>query len=164
VTVLAYAGCFLALAGVAGLGAASGRSWLLRAPLLAATPLLAIAVWWQLSQRDGWPTTGKPQTGSAFVAGVVQSPAPGSAGAIYVWMQPPGTPTPRAYRFPYSLQLERQVNQAAREVHKGAHVGVRAAGAHSKHGGTRPGEPDGGSKLHFYKLPPAAAEVKGHGS
>ena len=101
-TSLVYPACFLALATLSGLAAAAGRRWALRLPLLAATPLLALAVWWQLSLRDGWPTSSHPADGSSFVASVVQAPTPGNAGAIYLWAQPPNTDTPQSYRLPYS--------------------------------------------------------------
>jgi hypothetical protein len=156
-TTLAYAGAFLALAALAGLAAASGAHWLLRVPVLAATPLLALAVWWQLSQQDGWPATAGPAKGSAFVASVVQSPTPSDHGAIYIWVQPPGTSTPRAYRMPYSTQLERQVNKAAREQKAGKPVGIRPhrPGGHG-HGGASPRP----LSLQFYRLPPAGSGTK----
>jgi len=158
VLILAYAGCFLALAALAGLAAASGRHWLLRLPLLAATPLLALGVWWQLSTRDGWPAGAQPANGSAFVAGLVRSPTPGDAGAIYLWTQPPGTTTPRAYRLPYSPALERQVARAAHDAKKGTRVAVgfkRAERRHGKNSGPK-------AALHFYRLPPAGVQVKEH--
>jgi hypothetical protein len=124
-TSVVYAVSFLALASLAGLGAAGGAHWLLRLPLIACTPVLAIAVWWQLSQRDGLPISARPADGSTFVAGVVQAPTPGSGGAIYLWTRPPGSDTPRSYRLPYSPQLEQQVAQAARAAKKGAPVGLR---------------------------------------
>ena len=69
-TSLLFPACFLALAALSGLAAANGRRWALRLPLLAATPVLALAVWWQLSQRDGLPTGARPADGSALVASV----------------------------------------------------------------------------------------------
>jgi hypothetical protein len=157
-TTLAYAGCFLALAALTGLAATGRISWIARVPLLAATPLLAIAVWWQLSQESGWPAPNRPADGSVFVASVVQSPTPTSAGAIYVWTQPPGAAKPRAYTLPYSPELEQQVSQAARAAKGGARVAIRA-------NRQRKGEGKGGtrgptSKLLFYKLPPPGLQAK----
>jgi hypothetical protein len=126
-TSLVYPACFLALASVSGLAAAAGRRWALRLPLLAATPLLALAVWWQISQRDGLPTTSHPADGAAFVAGVVQAPTPGNTGAIYLWAQPPNSDTPKSYRLPYTPQLERQVAHAASAAKRGRRVGLRVA-------------------------------------
>lgn len=125
---LVYPACFLTLAALTGLAAASGRRWALRLPLIAATPLLALAVWWQLSQRDGWPTGSHPADGSVFVAGVVQQPKPGNPGAVYLWAQPPKSDTPRSYRLPYSSDLERQVARAASASKRGTRVGLRASG------------------------------------
>jgi hypothetical protein len=170
-TILVYSACFLALAALAGLAAASGRRWALRLPLLAATPVLALAVWWQLSQRDGWPTGSRPADGSAFVAGVVQAPTPGSAGAIYLWAQPPRSNAPRSYRLPYTSQLERQVAKAARAAKRGARVGLRAAGkpAHAKLQGDGRPKRDGrahsggqaqAAPVEFYRLPPAGLPSK----
>jgi hypothetical protein len=159
VTALAYAACFLALAALAGIAVTDRGSWLARAPLLALTPVLAIAVWWQLSQRDGWPMSARPANGSLFLASIVQSPAPGSAGAIYVWAQTPGSTTPRAYRMPYDPKLEQQVARAAHASRSGARVGIRTG--HPGHSGRR-GSPQQSSQaqLHFYKLPPPAAPEK----
>jgi hypothetical protein len=186
-TSLVYPACFLVLATVSGLAAAAGRRWALRLPLLAATPVLALAVWWQLSQRDGWPTGSHPADGAAFVAGVVQAPTPGNAGAVYLWVQPPNSDAPRSYRLPYSRQLERQVAHAASATKQGARVGVRAArkptrgqrpggpkspsgrgGLHTERNPTR-GQRAGGSQmpsgsLEFYRLPRPQLEVKGHSS
>jgi hypothetical protein len=156
---LAYAGSFLALAALAGLAAASGSRWLLRLPLLAATPLLALAVWWQLSQRDGWPTSARPTDGSAFVAGVVQSPAPGDAGAIYLWAQPPGSAKPRAYRLPYSPGLEQQVARAAAAARRGIPIAMR-----TKRTTGRKGQHGQRGALRFYREPPPGLDVKGRPS
>jgi hypothetical protein len=161
VTSLLYPACFLALAVLTGLVVASGRHWALRLPLLAATPLLAIAVWWQLAQRDGLPSDSHLADGSAFVAGVVQAPTLGDAGAIYLWVQPPNSTTPRAYRLPYSRQLEQQVGDAAKAAKRGGHVGVRGAQrpTHAKRRGG--GDADvRTSNLRFYRLPSPAFEAK----
>ena len=159
-TPLTYAACFLALAALTGIAATGRTSWLARIPLLAATPLLAIAVWWQLSQRDGWPASSKPTNGSVFVAGVVESPTPTGPGAIYLWMQPPGTNTPRAYRLPYDHGLEQRVTRAAHASRTGARVGIRAIHTGHRHR-TRSGEQAPGSPLRFYKLPPPRLPTKG---
>jgi len=157
-TILAYAVCFLALATLTGLAAAGGSRWALRLPLIAATPVLALAVWWQLSQRDGWPTSARPTEGSAFVAGVVQAPTPGSAGAIYLWTQPPSSSTPRSYRLPYSPELDRQGARAARASKRGPRLGVRATGKRT--GGKHEGGQRSTSALQFYRLPPPGLEEK----
>jgi hypothetical protein len=157
VTALAYAGCFLALAAVAGLAAASGSRWLVRLPVLAATPLLALVVWWQLAQRDGWPASATPAENAEFVAGLVRAPSPGDPGAIYLWTQPPGSGTPRAYRVDYSPDLEREVARAARAEKKGAHVVVRTSSKRKGHGA----QAASSSTMHFVRLPPAAITEKG---
>jgi len=158
-TSLAYAACFLALAALTGLAATGRASWLARLPLLAATPVLAIAVWWQLSQTSGWPAGGQPADGSVFVAGVVQSPTPTSRGAIFLWAQPPGASTPRAYRLPYNRQLEQQIANAAHAARAGQRVAIRANGTQRpKHGSG--GQSSAGSRLKFYKLPPQGIQEK----
>jgi hypothetical protein len=159
VTALAYAGSFLALAAVAGFAAASGTRWHLRLPVVAATPLLALAVWWQLGQRDGWPVGAQPAEGSAFVAGLVRAPAESDAGAIYLWTQPPGSTAPRAYRLPYSPELEREVARASRAGKAGVRVAVGSAQPANRGGGgeslaTR-------ASLHFVRLPSAEVPAKG---
>jgi hypothetical protein len=159
---LVYPAAFLGLATVSGLAAASGRQWALRLPLLAATPVLALAVWWQLSQRDGWPTGSHPADGAAFVASVVQAPTPGNAGAIYLWVQPPKSDAPRSYRLRYTHQLEQQVAKAASAAKQGVRVGLRAA--------RKPRRPPAGApriqsgRLEFYRLPPPQLEAKDHHS
>jgi hypothetical protein len=163
-TTLVYAACFLALATLSGLAAASGRRWALRLPLIAATPVLALAVWWQLSHRDGWPTNFRPADGSAFVAGVVEPPTPGHAGAIYLWAQPPNAETPWSYRMAYSRQLERQVARAARTAKRGARVGLRTARTPTRMTRTRSRNGTtnhvSSSRLQFYRLPPPPVEMK----
>jgi hypothetical protein len=158
-TALTYAGCFLALAALTGIAATGRASWLARIPLLAATPVLAIAVWWQLTQRDGWPMSSKPANGSVFVAGVVESPTPTSAGAIYIWTQPPGTNTPRAYRLPYDPALEQQVASAAHASRSGVRVAIRTNRTSHKARATL-GQQAGGTRLRFYRLPRSGVPAK----
>ena len=155
---LVFACCFLALAALAGLAAASGTHALLRLPVVALTPLLALAVWWQLSQRDGWPAPAHPAEGSEFVAGLVRAPTPGDAGAVYLWTQPPGSTTPRAYRLPYSPDLEQQVAHAARASKKGAHVAVHMTRRGRK--STSRGAQAPSSGMRFVRLPPAPIAEK----
>jgi hypothetical protein len=160
---LVYPACFLGLATVSGLAAASGRRWALRLPLLAATPVLALAVWWQLSLRDGWPTGSHPGDGAAFVAGVVQPPTPGNDGAIYLWVQPPNSDAPRSYRLRYTRQLEQQVAHAASARKRGERVGLRTARKPMRvHRAGGPQMPSG--PLEFYRLPPPKLAAKGHSS
>jgi hypothetical protein len=135
-TALVYATCFLLLAALSGLVAASGSRWAWRLPLIAATPVLALGVWWQLSQGDGLPASSHPPDGSAFVAAVVKSPTPENSGAVFLWAQPPSSDTPRAYRLPYSSALEQQVAQAAKAARAGQRVGVRSVKKPSR--GARP--------------------------
>jgi hypothetical protein len=159
-TAFAFAVCLLALASISGLAVAEGPRWALRLPLIVATPLLALAVWWQLSQRDGLPTGAHPVDGSAFVAGIVRAPTPGDAGAIYLWAQPPSSDTPRSYRLPYSPQLERKVAQAARAAKHGQRVGLR-----TRRRSERPAahaSQSTSSRMSFYRLTPPRQEVKAH--
>jgi hypothetical protein len=158
VTPLVYPVCFLALAALSGLAAASGRRWALRLPLIALTPMLALAVWWELSQRDGWPTTARLGDGSTFVAAVVEQPAPGNAGAIYVWAQPASSNTPRSFRLPYSPQLEQQVEGAARAAKRGSRVGLRTTRRPPRRG--KGGAAVQSPALQFYRLPPHGIEAK----
>jgi hypothetical protein len=168
-TSLVYPACFLALATVSGLAAAGGRRWAFRLPLLALTPVLALAVWWQLSLRDGWPTSAHPADGSSFVASVVQAPTPDDAGAIYLWAQPPSSDTPQSFRLPYSRELEQQVARASSAAKTGARVGVRAAskptGAAPRRAGrahTRGGRTEvASSHFEFFRLPPPKLQLKG---
>ena len=161
-TAVTFAVCFLALASISGLAVAEGPRWALRLPLIVATPLLALAVWWQLSQRDGWPTGARPVDGSAFVAGIVRAPTPGDAGAIYLWTQPPNSDTPRSYRLPYSPQLERKVAQAAQAAKHGQRVGLhtrRRSGRPTTHATQ---SSSSSSRMSFYRLPAPRQEVKAH--
>jgi hypothetical protein len=188
-TTVVFAACFLALAALSGLVAATGSRWAWRLPLIAATPVLALAVWWQLSQRDGLPASAHPPDGSAFVAGVVQAPTPENAGAVYLWAQPQKSDTPRSYRLPYSSELEQQVAQAAKAAKAGQRVGVRSASKAGRTSRARPGTARpragkrtgaggrtlragarglvggthvGSSVLTFYRLPAPQLAVKHH--
>lgn len=157
-TALLYPACFLALAAVSGFAAANGRNWALRLPLIALTPILAIAVWWELSQQSGWPTTARLGDGSTFVAGVIEPPSPGNAGAVYVWAQPPNSDTPRAFRLPYNRQLEQQVRRAAKAAKHGARVGLRTIGKPS--GVKRNAGAIRSSGLQLYRMPPHGLAAK----
>jgi hypothetical protein len=159
-TALTYAACFLALAALTGLAVTGRASWIARLPLLVLTPLLAIAVWWQLTQRDGWPASSKPANGSVFVASVVQQPTPTNAGAIFIWTQPPGTNTPRAYRLPYDPALEQQVAQAAHVSRAGTPVAIRSIRHKGQLVKRSSGQRTGGTQLRFYKLPPPRFTAK----
>lgn len=121
--------------------------------------MLTLAVWWQLSQRDGLPTGARPADGSALVASVVQAPTPGDAGAIYLWAQPPNSETPRSYRLPYTRQLERVVTHAAGAAKHGRPMGVRTAKKGKSSKGRRRDEVTS-SMLQFYRLPPHGLEAK----
>src|SRR5262245_7578942 len=158
-TTLAYAASFLALAGVAGLVAASGGRWLMRLPVLAATPLLALAVWWQLGQQEGWPAVRQPAEGAAFLAGFVRAPADGDDGAIYLWTQPAGSAAPRAYRLPYSPELEREIARASRAEKAGVRVAVGYARAQNRH--QRGVAQASRTRLRFVRLPPSPVPSKG---
>src|SRR5262249_9554543 len=143
-----------------------GKHWLLRVPILAVTPVLAIAVWWQVSQRDGMPVGGRPPDGSSFVAGLVSPPTPSSPGAIYLWTQLPGATTPKAFKVPYSPAPEQQVAQASAQARKGAKIALRSSPASKGRAGHVRGHsatqsPPGG--LRFYRLPPPTLEPKTEG-
>lgn len=155
-TVLVVAGCFLALAALAGLGAAGVGSWRLAFPFVAGVPLLALLVAWQLAHTTGLPAHHGPPETAQYIAAVVQSPTPADRGAIYIWATPPTSVVPRGYRLPYSARLERQVAAATRAARRGLPVGIwttrTSHGGHSGQGGRR--------QLRFYRLPPARPESK----
>lgn len=157
-TAVAFTAAFLALAVLAGVAVSTGRRWVLRLPLLVVTPLLALAVWFALSNQAGWPTTARPTAGSEFVAAVVRSPTPDNAGAIYLWVLPPHASAPRAHRLPYSPELERQVSKAAAAQRHGHTVGIRTLNVHSGHG--QHGQPLKKNQLRFYELPPTLVQGK----
>jgi hypothetical protein len=158
VTTLAYAGCFLALAALAGLAAASGGHWLARLPLLAATPLLALGVWWQLSERDGWPAGSRPAEGSASSPGWSARHRRATRTRSSSGRSRPGRRRRARTGFRDRPGLERQVARAAHDAQKGARVAVSFRPAQHRHGKSTGAR----SRLHFYRLPPPAVQVKGH--
>lgn len=151
------------LAGLAVLTAAavSGHRWPLwaRVPLVAAAPWLAFAAFQLSRPESGWPTSPPLPAGSALAWGIVDEPdaLTHDPGHIDIWAIPPGSARPRAYRFPYTRQLHKQLQQALNAVKRGEPVAVR-----------KPGRPRGrqhaggstGGRLVFYRMPPPALPAK----
>jgi hypothetical protein len=108
-----YALAFAGLAALAGALLSMNRvPFLARLPLAIATPWLAILVWQAARPPIGWPDSARPPQGATLVSGVVRTPSPGDAGEIDLWLEPPGSTRPRAYRLPYSRELHRRVASA----------------------------------------------------
>jgi hypothetical protein len=144
---------FLILAGSCGLAAASGRFGAARVPILAAAPLLALVVWWQLGQQDGLPRHGLPPTGSSYVSAVVEEPTSSDPGHIYLWVLTPSGGAPRAYQVRYSRSLHEQIARAQAVLKHGEQVSVSRRPAADGMRMPRSG-------LRFYINPPAAAPRK----
>lgn len=120
-----YAVAFAGLSTLTGLLLAPTRvPFPARLALAAATPWLAFAVWQAARPPIGWPESSRPPKGATLVSGFVRNPAPGDAGEIDLWLQPPGATRPRAYRLPYSRALHRTV-AAALAAQRATHGGLR---------------------------------------
>jgi hypothetical protein len=120
-----YAIAFAGLAALTGLLLAARRvPFAARLVLASATPWLAFAVWQAARPPIGWPESSRPPHGATLVSGFVRTPAPGDAGEIDLWLQPPGATRPRAYRLPYSRALHRAV-AAALSAERATHGGLR---------------------------------------
>lgn len=110
--------------------------------------LAAVAVAVNLALLSAVPdTSGRPKGGdmpqARMVACYVDEPV-----AVYFWLL--DGPEPVAYRQPYSLDLHRLCQTAARALAQGVAVGIRrSSGARSR----REGEPRG--RYVPYVLPPA---------
>lgn len=105
-----YALAFAGLAALAGVLLGAGRvPFLLKLGVAAATPWLAFAVWQAARPPIGWPEAAQPPQDAAFVSGVARLPTLGDPGEIDLWLEPPGSNRPRAYRLPYSLPLHRRL-------------------------------------------------------
>lgn len=139
-------GCTL-LAG----GTATSRWWV-SAAVIVALPAISFAVWQAARPPKGWPTTTTPPRQAQFQWGVVREPEPDNPGEIDLWLIPPGSEQPRAYRVPYTRQLHKQVQGATQAVKAGVRVGVRKV---AKRGGA-----NSKARFTFYRLPPPAPPSK----
>jgi hypothetical protein len=83
----------------------------------------------------GWPAPSDPPSDALLLAAEFREPQKnGNAGAIYLWIKPPGDTAPRAYALPYSQELHQAVVEAMRKKATGADVRLREGGATSFRG------------------------------
>ena len=120
-----YALAFAGLAALGGLLLATTRvPFAVRIVVVVLTPWLAFAVWQAARPPIGWPDHTRPPEGAAFVSGVARPPSPGDPGEIDLWLEPPGSNRPRAYRLAYTPALHRKL-AAALAAERATHNGLR---------------------------------------
>jgi hypothetical protein len=68
-----------------------------------------------LKQLAGWPATTSPPERFNLIAEQVREPnqQTGQPGAVYVWLNTPDAPLPRAFELPYSLPLHQELAEAS---------------------------------------------------
>lgn len=148
---LAYTG----LAVIAGATLAARRAPLLaRSAVILCVPALAFAVWQAAQAPSGWPTTAAVPKNAEFLWGDVHEPSQidHDPGWIALWLRPPGSDRPRAYRVPYTRQTHQLVAAAEQAVKQHGRVGVQRVQHGSR--GTATG------RYRFYMLPPPALPMK----
>ena len=143
----------------------SKGKWQYKVPLILIVPFLGFLTHQIPDTYRGWPTPHRPPSTTLFISGIVEEPdsSTGDKGAIYIWLMPvKGSASdhglgytssdgePRAYAFPYSRQLHKQIEEANGTVKKGGQVGVKV---------TKPGNRGNGAHVpkflvRLYNLPP----------
>ena len=127
--IVLYAVAFAALSTLAGFLLAVRRvPFAARLAVSLTTPWLALAVWQAARPPIGWPEAARPPQNATLVSGFVRTPVAGDAGEIDLWLEPPGSNRPRAYRLPYSRALHHVVAAALgalRATHGGVHLVVQ---------------------------------------
>lgn len=111
--------------------------WPLAVKLLATTLTFVVLALGYLSLHRllGWPASSDPPADALLLAAEFREPQKnGGAGAIYLWLKPPGDSAPRAYSLPYSQELHQAVAEALRKKAVGADVWLREGGATSFRG------------------------------
>jgi hypothetical protein len=125
---------------------AKGKWWL-KFILIVFVPLMGVLIWQSIDSYLGWPTGEEPPERFVLLWGVVYEPNPqtGFEGIIYVWGDPsvfldtnktetftfrykdifrykPKEGEPRAYKMPYSRDLQEGLEEAKKKVAKGERV------------------------------------------
>ena len=157
----------------------SRGKWWLKLPLIIFVPVFMFVVWASLSSFTGWPTKNTPDKKSLYVYGYTIEPDPIDhvKGAIYVWLiadkkssnplaYQPTAGEPRAFKLPYSKQLEGEVQAANVAVAHGLTVQFAQQGK-GQPGGKKGRASKGRAHQHYkgsfhaYILPQAAPPRKG---
>ena len=154
---IALAFVYVGLAVMVGVTLAAHRArFIARAVVCVAAPALAFAVYFAAQPPTGWPAAASPPKQAQFQWAVVREPdqLSGDRGEIDLWLTPPNSMTPRAYRLPYSRQMHRQLMAAMGAVKQGKPVAVRMVRRKRGERGPR-------VQPQFYRLPPPQLPSKG---
>lgn len=146
--------------------------WALKLVLIVAVIAYMFTIWHGIKSYEGWPTSIKPPTEAYYIRGYAVEPDPENhiKGAIYVWLIPfkpsgsridyksaPGEP--RAYKLPYSEQLEGTINTANKEAGSGKAVVLKKGKSKTnKHG--LGGATTSHGQYKAYVLPPPSPPTK----
>ena len=124
--------------------------------LLMLLPAFYLLHYFGLRHLTGWPASGAPPERFDLLAEYVIEPEPtsGSPGALFLWVKPPSSDRPRAYRLPYTRSLHETLSQAAARRSQGrSQVGERRPATDATGEG-------GGGRLYFADKPGTTAPAK----
>lgn len=126
-----------------------------RAAVIVVLPALAFAIWQAARPPTGWPAVATPPKTAGFLWAYVREPdaLTHNRGEIVLWLAPPNSDEPRAYRMPYTRQLHKQALAAMRATKgSGVKVGFKRTTRHSERGPQ--------TVYRLYRLPPTRLETK----
>lgn len=149
--------------------------WFIKIVVMVLVLSFNFVTWNSLGTYRGWPTRDALPKSSIFLAGEIDEPSPinNDPGHIDLWLVPTSSkrllfgynPTknePRAYREPFSQQLEQAVLQAQaiqKKTHGQGTVGLKMTKPPKRHGRS-----SANARLKLkpvaYLLPPANSQVK----
>ncbi|MGH8120281.1 MAG: hypothetical protein ACRESK_06670 [Gammaproteobacteria bacterium] len=108
-----------------GIGIRSSWSWKIKTTAIIITTAFYLVTYYSWPRLLGWPSEEQPPQQFQLLAAYVERPdrQRGVSGAIYLWLTRiddlSAPVVPRAYRFPYSVQLHERVLKATSSLNKG---------------------------------------------
>lgn len=123
--------------------------WKIKVPMVIIIPFMGFLIMASISRHAGWPTDVNPPTDSIIVKSIIREPNPvtDDPGAIYVWLIPPESTEPRAYKLPYTRQAHSQFGKAEKGMNRGMIMRYKNTG----------------QKVLTYNLPPGHLPTKERG-
>lgn len=116
--------------------------WTLKAALIAISLVVIAMDYRALTDSLGWPVTDRLPNKFRFISAVIDEPAAGRDGAIYVWYVSQGSPKPRSVVIDYDKDMHRKMAKAMSMASQGMDVYMGRSGDVQDaqgQGGRRPG-------------------------